>query len=160
MTNPAFHSWRLNWASLNPMFFLTQDRNKWGMAELCVCASLTFTLFHRNPASALWKFWLNWKKLYDSLKFLRFHQYCMFLPVIWLLDSELLEFHFLVVGELWVTFSQNPLIPQVTTPTIQTTPPSFHNKLQKLISVIDPPFLDRLLPLLGGEHQDNIYFGR
>lgn len=130
MTNPALHSWRLNWASLNPMSFLTQNRNKWGMAEFCMCASLTLTLLHRNPAPVLRKFLLSWKKWYDYLKFLRFNRYCMFLSVVWLLDSELLKFLFprLLGNSIYtcqVALLQNPLIPQVTIPDHTLHHPAF-----------------------------------
>lgn len=85
MTNPVFHSWRLNWASLNPMFLLIHNRNKWGMAELCVCASLSRSHSYTEiQLQSFENFELSCKKLYDCLKFLRFNKHCMFLSICYL----------------------------------------------------------------------------
>lgn len=99
MTNPTFHSWRLNWASLNPMFLLTHNRNKWGMAELCLRAALSHS--HYYTALQLQSFEnseLSCKKLCNCLKFLRFNKHCLLLSVIQLLNAELLELNFLGFG--------------------------------------------------------------
>lgn len=155
MTNPAFHSWRLNWASLNPMLLLTDNRNKWSMAELCLCASLSHSCSYTEiQLLSFENFELSCRKLYDCLKFLRYSKHCIFLSVIQFLDSELPELYFLGFwGTLFTRARWHsrkiPWFHRSQTPehTVQTSS-NLHYRLQKLICHWSR-FLDVLLLMNG-----------
>lgn len=64
------------------MFVLTLNRNKWGMAELCVCALLSHSHSCTDiQLQSFGNFELSCKKLCDCLKFLIFNKHCMFLSI-------------------------------------------------------------------------------
>lgn len=145
MTNPAFHSWRLNWASLNPMFLLTDNRNKWGMAELRVCASLSHSRSYTEIQLQFFEnFELSCRKLYDRLKFLRFSKHCIFLSAIQFVDSELLELYFLGFGGTLFTYARWHSCKMPWFHRWQTPEPTVHHPAYitgcKSSSVIDPAF--------------------